>query len=217
MIFKFLKLNITVEDAAFNELYPRRIKRLAARHWTPVAVAKFASEYLVDRPNKRVLDIGSGAGKFCLVGAASTTGRFYGVEQRASLVKLSKKIAERHYVTNVEFIHSNINKINFSDYEAFYFYNSFYENIDSSCSIDKTIAPERELFYSYSKYVKEQLEKTPVGTRLVAYWSNWEEIPDSFKLEYAGCGGGIDFLAEDILADSQINLLALKKQCSIVL
>lgn len=193
MIFKFLKLNIAIEDTTFNELYPSRIKRLAARHWTPVAVAKFAAEFLVDKPYKKVLDIGSGVGKFCLVGAASTTGKFYGVEQRASLIKLSKKIAEKYDVTNVEFIHSNINKINFSDYEAFYFYNSFYENIDSSCSIDKTIIPERELFYSYSKYVKEQLEKTPIGTRLVTYWSNWEEIPDNFKLEYAACGGVLVF------------------------
>ena len=189
MIFKFLKLNIAVEDTTFNELYPSRIKRLAARHWTPVAVAKFAAEYLVDKPYKKVLDIGSGAGKFCLVGAASTTGMFYGVEQRASLVKLSKKIVDKYDLANVEFIHSNINEISFSDYEAFYFYNSFYENIDSSCSIDKAILPERELFYSYSKYVKEQLEQTPIGTRLVTYWSNGEEIPDSFKLEYIACEG----------------------------
>ncbi|ABQ07456.1 methyltransferase domain-containing protein [Flavobacterium johnsoniae] len=193
MIFKFLKLKIAVEDSTFNELYPTRIKRLAARHWTPVAVAKFAAEYLVDKPYKKVLDIGSGAGKFCLVGAASTTGRFYGVEQRASLIKLSKKIADKHDITNVEFIHSNINEISFSAYEAFYFYNPFYENIDSSCSIDKTILPERELFYSYSRYVKEQLEQTPIGTRLVTYWSNWEEIPDSFELQYAACGGVLVF------------------------
>lgn len=189
MIFKSIKLNLTVEDTTFNELYPSRIKRLAARHWTPVAVAKFAAEYLVDKPYKKVLDIGSGAGKFCLVGAASTTGMFYGVEQRASLVKLSKKIVDKYDLANVEFIHSNINEISFSDYEAFYFYNSFYENIDSSCSIDKTILPERELFYSYSKYVKEQLEQTPIGTRLVTYWSNGQEIPDSFKLEYIACEG----------------------------
>lgn len=193
MIFKLLKLNIDVADDSFNELYPSRIKRLAARHWTPVAVAKFAAEYLADKPHKKVLDIGSGAGKFCLVGAASTNGFFYGVEQRASLIKLSKKIANQYEVANVEFIHSNINEISFSDYEAFYFYNSFYENIDSSCPIDKAILPERKLFYSYSKYVKEQLEKTPIGTRLVTYWSNWEEIPDSFELEYAVRGGLLVF------------------------
>ncbi|MNQ54809.1 23S rRNA m(5)U1939 methyltransferase [compost metagenome] len=128
-----------------------------------------AAEFLADKPQRKVLDIGVGVGKFCLVGASSSHGIFYGLEQRASLIKLSKKIADKYEITNVEFIHSNINKTNFSDFEAFYFYNSFYENIDSSCLIDKTIIPGRELFYSYSKYVKEQLHKTPIGTRLVTY------------------------------------------------
>lgn len=193
MIFKYLKLNIPVEDNAFDELYPGKIRKLTARHWTPVAVAKSVAEYLVDKPGKKVLDIGSGVGKFCLVGAAATAGRFYGVEQRAPLVEIAKKIAVRYDIRNAEFIHSNINTVSFCDYEAFYFYNPFYENIDSSFPIDTTIAPQRELFYSYSRYVREQLEQTPIGTRLVTYWSNWEEIPDCFELEYASRGGVLIF------------------------
>ena len=139
MIFKNLQLNIDIEDHLFNTLYPLRIKKLSERHWTSVEVAKLAADYLVDKPNCKVLDIGSGAGKFCLIGAASTKGRFYGVEQRESLVKLSQRIAKKHNVNNVEFIHSNIKEISFSDYDAFYFYNPFYENIDDSLLIDNKI------------------------------------------------------------------------------
>jgi SAM-dependent methyltransferase len=193
MIFKSLKKNIEVEDSAFNMLYSTRIRRLAERHWTPVAIAKIAADYLVDKPNKKVLDIGAGVGKFCLVGAASTKGLFYGVEQRASLIKLSKKIAEKHHVENVEFIHSNITDISFSDYDAFYFYNSFFENIDTSCPIDKIVVPNNELFLAYSNYVRDQLNKTPKYTRLVTYWSTWEEIPESFDLEYSACDGILNF------------------------
>jgi hypothetical protein len=193
MIFKSLKKNIDIEDSAFNMLYSTRIRRLSERHWTPVAIAKIAADYLVDKPNKKVLDIGAGVGKFCLVGAASTKGIFYGVEQRASLTKLSKKIAEKHNVENVEFIHSNITDISFSDYDAFYFYNSFFENIDTSCPIDKIVVPNSELFLSYSNYVRDQLNKTPKYTRLVTYWSTWEEIPESFDLEYTACDGILNF------------------------
>lgn len=193
MIFKHLKLNMEVKDSEFNELYPIHIKELASRHWTPIAVAKLAAEYLAQTPNSRVLDIGAGAGKFCLVGAASTQGIFYGVEQRESLIKISKKIAEKHKISNVNFIHSNINKISFSDYEAFYFFNSFYENIDLTCSIDNKIPTDRDLYYIYSDYVKEQLNKTPVGTRLVTYWSKWDEIPISFDLERTDCNGLLNF------------------------
>ncbi|KFF10669.1 methyltransferase domain-containing protein [Flavobacterium hydatis] len=193
MIFKHLRQNIDIEDSTFNELYPTRIQRLSERHWTPVEIAKVAADYLVDKPYKKVLDIGAGAGKFCLVGAASTRGFFYGVEQRESLIKVAEKIAEKHNVRNVEFIHSNINQISFSDYDAFYFYNSFYENIDITCPIDKIILPEKELFHTYSNYVREQLGKTPKGTRLVTYWSTWEEIPESFDLEESACDGILNF------------------------
>lgn len=193
MIFKQLRQNMNVKDAVFNGIYPPNIQAVAERHWTPVAVAKMAAEYLVDSPGKKVLDIGAGAGKFCLVGAASTTGFFYGVEQRSSLTKISRKIAERHNITNVEFINSNINKVNFSNYEAFYFFNSFFENIDTSFPIDHTILPDNDLYHSYSDYVKEQLHKTPVGTRLVTYWSKWDEIPGSFELVDSACNGFLSF------------------------
>lgn len=193
MIFKKLKLNIDVKDSEFNELYPIQIKELADRHWTPVAIAKMAAEYLVEEPNSKILDIGAGVGKFCLIGAASTQGIFYGVEQRASLNKISERIAIKHNIVNVEFIHSNINEVAFTNYDAFYFFNSFYENIDTSCLIDETIMPDRILFHSYSNYVREQLNKTSIGTRLVTYWSNGVEIPNSFELDHSTYNGLLNF------------------------
>ncbi len=193
MIFKFLRLNIDVEDSTFNELYPPRIKKLSSNHWTPISVAKMAADYLVDKPNRKVLDIGSGAGKFCLIGASTTKGRFYGVEQRKSLITLSKKIAVKHAIENVEFIHSNITQISFMQYDSFYFYNSFYENINTSQPIDNTIYTEKSLYYIYSDYVKKQLEKVPIGTRLVTYYSLWDEIPKGFDLEYTALSGVLNF------------------------
>tara|TARA_R110000868_G_scaffold119310_6_gene316022 strand:- start:37403 stop:37999 length:597 start_codon:yes stop_codon:yes gene_type:complete len=193
MIFKNLQLNIDIEDTHFNTLYPLSIKKLSECHWTPVEVAKLAADYLVDKPKCKVLDIGSGAGKFCLIGAASTKGSFYGVEQREGLVKLSQRIAKKHHVNNVEFIHSNITQVSFSAYDAFYFYNSFYENIGRFLAIDKTIPLEEKLYVTYSKYVENQLKKTPIGTRLVTYWSVWLEIPEGFDLEFTAFDGNLNF------------------------
>ena len=82
MIFEYLKLKLDVSNEAFDALYPPGIIALANRHWTPVAVARMAAQYLVSRPGEKILDIGSGVGKFCFVGAASTEGHFTGVEQR---------------------------------------------------------------------------------------------------------------------------------------
>lgn len=193
MIFKKLKLNIDIEDHHFNTLYPSRIKKLSECHWTPVEVAKLAADYLVDKPKKKVLDIGSGAGKFCLIGSTTTKGVFYGVEQRESLVKLSQRIARKHQIDNVEFICSNITQIPFSDYDAFYFYNPFYENIGGMLAIDETIPLEEKLYFQYSEYVENQLKNTPVGTRLVTYWSKWLEIPEGFDIEFTAYNGSLNF------------------------
>jgi len=193
MVFNALRSNIHVKDDVFNEIYPPHIKELAQRHWTPVDVARMAAEYLAESPNCKVLDIGAGAGKFCLVGAACTEGMFYGVEQRESLTKISTKIARNNGINNVEFIHSNIDRIEFSDFDSFYFYNSFYENIDTSCPIDKNVHFEEDLFHTYSNYVRDQLDRTPIGTRVVTYWSNWEEIPKSFDLKHSAYNGLLNF------------------------
>ena len=64
MIFKALRNDEDVDDSTFNMLYSTRIRRLSERHWTPVAIAKIAADYLVNKPNKKVLDIGAGVGKF---------------------------------------------------------------------------------------------------------------------------------------------------------
>lgn len=193
MIFEDLKQKKSIDDNEFNQLFPLRIKKLAARHWTPVKIAGKAADFLVDRPNTKVLDIGSGAGKFCLVGAACTKGMFYGVEQRESLIKLSRKIARKYKIDNIEFIHANITEVSFLDYDAFYFFNSFQENLDLTARIDKSITPSERLYNLYTRYLTEQLEKTPVGTKLVTYWSSGREVPKSFSLESVCYSGVLSF------------------------
>jgi ubiquinone/menaquinone biosynthesis C-methylase UbiE len=146
MIFELLRLSIDVTDEAFNSIYPEHVRVLAQRHWTPVSVAKTASEFLVARPGTKVLDIGSGAGKFCMVGAANTRGYFTGIEQRLPLVEMSRKLSVSYLLRNVNYIHSNILSLDFSDYSAFYLYNSFHENIDFHNRIDDTVKLSDQLY-----------------------------------------------------------------------
>lgn len=193
MVFEFLKLNIDVTDDYFNSIYPEAISLLARKHWTSVSIAKSASEYLVERPGARVLDIGSGAGKFCLVGASHTKGHFTGVEQRFKLVELSSKLAESYSIRNAKFINCNIDSINFKNFESFYFFNSFYENIDIINRIDDEVQLDMRLYHQYSTYVVEQFSKLPRGTRLVTYCSPFTIIPSCFKLQYSLSGGSLRF------------------------
>jgi SAM-dependent methyltransferase len=182
MIFELLRLSIDITDEDFNEIYPEHIKALARKHWTPVAVAKTASEFLVSRRGTRVLDIGSGAGKFCLIGAAHTKGHFTGIEQRPELVELSKKLSATYFLRNANFIHANVTSIRFSDYDAFYLYNPFQENIDIRHRIDETVRLSLELYDAYSIHTIDQLAALPPGARLATYWTPASVVPGSFKL-----------------------------------
>jgi 16S rRNA A1518/A1519 N6-dimethyltransferase RsmA/KsgA/DIM1 with predicted DNA glycosylase/AP lyase activity len=177
MIFEYLKAGIELTDAEFDMIYPTDIQPLSKRHFTPLNVAKMAAEYLVLDKNTRILDIGSGVGKFCMIGAACTKGHFTGVEQRENLHLLSKEIAEKYELTNTHFIHGNIMDIDFTAFDAFYFFNPFFENILTEDSIDKAFELSKELFYNYSIYVRRQLSKLPIGTKLVTYFAVSEEIP----------------------------------------
>lgn len=193
MIFEYLKLNINVDDAEFNAIYPEWIRKFAQRHWTSVAIAKQAAEFLVDKPGTKVLDIGSGPGKFCMAGASYTKGHFTGVEQRYGLFELSKKLSRCYRIPNVNFIHANITSIEFKDYDAFYFFNSFHENIDLSAKIDNTVDASFELYDLYHQYVYEQLCLTPKGTRLATYWSALKEIPSNYELQFSFYDGLLKF------------------------
>ncbi|HMG90069.1 MAG TPA: methyltransferase domain-containing protein [Chryseolinea sp.] len=176
------RLRIDVTDDEFDAIYPRKIRRLAEKHFTPVSVAKTASEFLVTKPGERVLDIGSGAGKFCLVGSVNTSGHFVGIEQRRSLVELSKKLSTSYGLNNITFVNGDVTSINFNEYDAFYIYNSFYENLNKHDSIDDTILMTPSLYNSYLRYTHGQLSRLSPAVRLVTYYTSYTIVPSSFKL-----------------------------------
>ncbi len=168
-------------DAEFNQLYPLHIQKLAQKHWTPLYVAKKAAHYLATNNGAKILDVGSGVGKFCLAAAHYRPNiSFYGIEQRQSLIFQANKVKDILQLKNVEFIQGNFTQLNFQEYDHFYFYNSFYENLVGTDKIDHSISYSAELYHYYTRYLYKQLEKMPEGTRLVTFHSLGEEIPSSY-------------------------------------
>lgn len=189
MVFEYLKLNKHITDKEFDTIYPEEIKKLGRIHWTPVEVAKQAAEFLAELPGARILDIGSGAGKFCLIGCVHTDASFTGVEQRENLYKISNRMVKFYNLPNIKFIHSNITDIEFRDYNAFYYYNPFYENIEKSYVIDDSVELKTQNYNLYTKYVKEQLDAMPKGTRLATYWSSHGDVPRAYSSQYRSDNG----------------------------
>jgi Methyltransferase domain len=178
-----MKSGIEISDAEFDQVFTKKIQKFATVHFTPIKVAKVAAAYLTEKKHQKILDIGAGAGKFCLVGAAVGDGLFVGVEQRRGLFLLSKRIAKRFQLENVQFLHKNIIDISLADYDGFYFYNAFFENVSQSESISDEFEMSIERYRKYSFYVRNQLDLMPIGTKLVTYFSFLKEIPASYEIQ----------------------------------
>ena len=171
MIFRNITANIKTTDFDFDEIYPIEVKNISDIHFTPVDISILVARYLVTNKDSKILDIGSGVGKFCLIGSACSEGTFTGVEQRQKFCAIADDIVIKFNLSNVTFIHSNITDVIFSDYTAFYFFNAFNENKHMANRIDDEALLGENLYEVYSNYVKEQLDIMPKGTKLVTYFS----------------------------------------------
>ncbi|MEP7163414.1 MAG: class I SAM-dependent methyltransferase [Ferruginibacter sp.] len=170
-------------DTQFNQIYPSAIKALAGKHWTPLSVSRKAANFLAAENNVRILDIGSGVGKFCLSAAYHQPNAFYyGVEQRRNMVSHAEAAKGILHLNNVAFINGNFTQLDFRDYDHFYFYNAFYENIVGTDKIDDSIDYSGELFNYYNRYLFSRLEQKAAGTRLATFHSLEDEVPPSYHL-----------------------------------
>jgi SAM-dependent methyltransferase len=170
-------------DEKFNQLYPIPVQMLARRHWTPLTVARKAADFLAAQNNVKILDIGSGAGKFCLAAAWNKPNAFFfGIEQRKNMLIHAEAAREVLGLQNVSFLHGNFTQLELCNYDHFYFYNSFYENLAGTDKIDDQIDYSGELYNYYNRYLFKQLDKTRAGTRLVTFHSLEDEVPPSFHV-----------------------------------
>jgi len=185
----------SIEDEKFDLIYPGQIRELSSIFWTPVAVAAEAAKLLATAPTcsavglakarPRVLDIGSGAGKFCLLAASLTDGRFTGVEHRSDLVAAGRQAASDLGVTNVGFVQGNVLDVDFAEYDAFYLFNPFEENMHYGHKIDSAVRLSPTLFKTYTSHVSAQLGARPIGTPVVTYMGYADDIPACYSCEEA--------------------------------
>ncbi len=174
----------SIEDEKFDQVYPPQIRKLSSLFWTPVAVAAAAAKWLVTAPGARVLDVGCGPGKFCLIAASLSEGCFTGIEQRIELVEAAREAAVRLDISGVEFRHGNVTEIAFADYEAFYIFNPFEENMHGH-KIDSVIPLSPTLFKRYTNHVAAELSARPMETRVVTYAGYADDIPACYECEAA--------------------------------
>ncbi|MFM9910422.1 MAG: class I SAM-dependent methyltransferase [Chitinophagaceae bacterium] len=185
-------------DELFNKLYPPSVRLLANNHWTPLAVAREVALFLGVEKGSKILDIGSGVGKFCLPAAVlKPECFFYGIEQRKDLIQHAETAKSILNVSNVIFTHGNFTNLKFKDYNHFYFYNSFYENLPGTQKIDQQLTYTPELYKYYYSMLYRQLAPLPSGTRLAIYHSQEDEMPPGFYVVKSDKENLLNFLIKE--------------------
>ena len=172
------------DDELYDSQLSPRMKKLSPIHWSPLEVIKAAAAFLSDKPGSKIIDIGSGIGKFCIAAAQRYPDcDFYGIEQRRDLHEiavLSRKNSPCEL--NIHFMHGNFTELDFSCYNGLYFFNSFAENLYRFGRIDNSIQYSAGLYNYYANYFYKILEGKASGTRLVTYYGNDAVLPKSYQL-----------------------------------
>jgi SAM-dependent methyltransferase len=172
-----------LSDAQLHYLYPESIQLLARKHWTPLSITQMVVEFLTPVHGARVLDIGSGVGKFCLAAAYYKPDAFFsGVEQRKDLTEHAEFARAMLGLKNAYFINSNFTQVDFKQYDHFYFYNSFYENLADTDKIDDSISYSGELYNLYNRFLYKKLDEMPSGTRLATFHCLEDKIPAGYHM-----------------------------------
>jgi hypothetical protein len=183
-----LERRAPVSDAELDQLFPDELRDRSHLHWTPVAIALRAAELLAPSPNLRVLDVGAGAGKLCLVGAIVTGAMWWGIEQDAVLVAAANHAAWALDIQRrTRFVHGDGSRLAWDEFDALYFYNPF---------TTLMLAPHASPFLRYAtiqnmlRRIEHRLASTRVGTRVVTYYGFGGKLPPGYTLVSREPAGG---------------------------
>ncbi|MBL1280226.1 MAG: class I SAM-dependent methyltransferase [Fluviicola sp.] len=166
----------------FNSLLRPEFCILSSTFWAPKEIIETSIDWLELNEKSKILDIGSGVGKFCVEGARISDASFTGVEIRKNLIEEANRIAQGLELKNVQFIHSDIKDVDFSAYDSFFYYNPFCEHLAIDEVIDDSLEFSRENHRMYEDVVFEKLEKMPPGTKVVTYNSREFILPGSYRM-----------------------------------
>jgi len=177
-----LRARQRVKDSVFDLVYPPEIRRVSSQFWTPVDVALTAALWLEASGCQAILDVGAGAGKFCIVASLVLDRTITGVEQREHLVDIGRAAATA-YGARVDFVHGTIETIDASRFDALYFFNPFGENLyDPAERLDKKVELSALRFVHDLSIVEHWLDSAPPNTHVLSFHGFGSSTPESYRL-----------------------------------
>jgi SAM-dependent methyltransferase len=181
-----------VRDEVFDQIYPPAVRRLSWLHWSPMRACVRAVKLLALTRETRLLDVGAGAGKFCIVAASMSGARIRGIERSPYFAQVARAAAVRLGVT-VDIVDGTLEDEAPSSVDALYFFNPFAETpnlpgVAMEGSRDERLARARRDVATAEAF----LERADVGTRVVTFFGFGGRMPRSFeRVTREACAGGV--------------------------
>jgi len=172
-----------LSDHLFDRFLPNQLRLVSGSFWTPLVVALRVAEWIDELQIRTVVDIGSGAGKFCVAAALASRAQFRGVEHRGRLVTASRELARVFEVEDrVTFLHGALERVGGQEPDAYYIYNPFEENLfGPEYHLDEEVELGHDRYLEDLTTVEQLLGDAQVGTYLVTYNGFGGRIPSSFS------------------------------------
>jgi hypothetical protein len=169
-------------DEEFDCCLQRELQEISVYYWSQLAVAACAARWLKQLGVETVVDIGSGAGKFCVAAALATRCRFVGVEQRTRLVLAADALAAAFGVSDrVRFERGTFGEDPTPTADVYYFYNPFGENLfPYEDRLDLEVELSSDRYVEHVSAAEELLRRAPVGTYLLTYNGFGGRVPTSY-------------------------------------
>jgi len=175
---------VFLDDETFDHWLPRYVRERSHHFWTPVAVAARVAIAFAGQGAKKILDVGCGPGKFCIVaGGCQPDLEFRGIEQRPRLVRLGLRLARQFDLLNVRLSTGDATLTSWEPYDGLYFFNPFAENTyDLNDRFDDEMRLSTMRFGAELLRTESQLARARVGTVVVTYHGLGGAIPSSYDL-----------------------------------
>ena len=170
-------------DEAFDAHLPLALQAVSGKYWTPLVVAMRAAEWMEEAGIRSVVDIGSGAGKFCVAAALRGHARFTGLEHRPHLGAAARELARSFGVEDrVTFVDDALGEGPVPLGDAYYLYNPFGENrFWRGERLDDEVELSEQRFARDVAATEQLLEGAPLGSYVLTYNGFGGRLP----LEYA--------------------------------
>ena len=180
-----MPLPLPTSDAAWHARLHPAWRAAADLQFTELSAVARVSDWLVASvtgPGKRFVDLGSGAGKFCLAAAERHPDHeWHGVELRPDLVAEAVRWRVRHGIGNACFHGGDITHWPLDGFDGAYLFNPFAELLDPRPDLGAGLGHGTAAFRRAGADLRQNLRAAPSGFALATYFVEEAQVPSGFR------------------------------------